>query len=139
MITISALMNAATAPVIVQGPSSMTANVPPSTTTMADATVYSSDHLGSLRSITCAPRRYSIKSLGYIRLAVSNAARPISRLDARASTSSLPLVRTTLKGHSSAYMRPLLKRCLGGSPLFSEEEIPAPVELENDLLDLLGG
>jgi hypothetical protein len=40
---------------------------------------------GSLRSVTCAPRRYSIKSIGYIRFAVLNAARPISRLAARAS------------------------------------------------------
>jgi hypothetical protein len=52
------------------------------------------------------PRRYSIKSFGYIRLAVSKAALPIRRLAARANTSSLPFVRTTLNGQSSENIGP---------------------------------
>jgi hypothetical protein len=61
---------------------------------------------------TWAPRRYSSTSRGYIRFAVSMAARPISKFAARASTSSPPLVRTTLNGHSSAYMEPPLTEAL---------------------------
>jgi hypothetical protein len=45
---------------------------------------------------------------GYMRFAVSNAARPISRFAARASTSSPPLVRTTLNGQAdTAPAKPL--------------------------------
>src|SRR5271154_6891730 len=116
--------------------------------------------------MTCAPRRYSIKSLGYNRFAISKAARPIRRFAARASTSSPPFVRTTLNGQSSANigltllkrnrvpLRPgpsaspnpqrtfgltLLKRSRGGRPLFYKEEIAGPVELRNHKLELPGG
>src|SRR5271169_6895344 len=75
-------------------------------------------------------RRYSIKSPGYIRFAVSKAPRPIRRLAARASTSSPPFVRTTLNGQSSANIGlTLLKRSRGGRSLFHEKEIAGPVEL----------
>jgi hypothetical protein len=74
----------------------------------------------SLRSITCAPLRHSIK--GYILFAVSNAARAINRFAARASTSSLPFVRTTLNGHSSANMRPPTETSPRPPPAVRREE-----------------
>jgi hypothetical protein len=64
----------------------------------------------------------------------------MSRFAARARTSSEPLVRTTLNGHSSANVAaPLLKCRRRGGPLLDEEEIAGPVELSNDPLKLSGG